>query len=70
MAARGSFSRAVVGSALCGVPVGPGTVAKLVAAHNRSDCGWASGQLDPALVPEATIGLIKKDSTNKAYAKV
>ena len=46
-------------------PVEPSTVAKVKAPLNGRVCGRAClGSYDPALVPEAPIGLIKKDSTN------
>ena len=47
-----------------GVPVEPATVAKVKAPLNGRVCGRAClGSYDPALVPEAPIGLIKKDNT-------
>ena len=67
LAPGGSFSRAVVGRCpirVCGGPVEPATVAKVEAPLNGRVCGRAClGSYDPALVPEAPIGLIKKDST-------
>ena len=42
----------------------PETVAKVEAPLNGRVCGWAClGSYDPALAPEAPIGLIKKEST-------
>ena len=41
-----------------------GTFTLTSARWNGRVCGWAClGSYDPALVPEAPIGLIKKDST-------
>ena len=72
VAPGGSFSRAVVGRCpirVWGGPVEPATVAKVEAPRNGRVRGWAClGSNDPALVPEAPIGLIKKDST-KAKAE-
>ena len=46
------------------VPVEPATVAKVDALLNGRVCGRAClGSYDPALVPDAPIRLIKKDST-------
>jgi len=47
-----------------GGPAEPATLAKVEAPLNGRVCGWAClGSYDPALVPEAPIGLTKKDST-------
>ena len=51
-------------------PVEPATLAKVEAPLNGRVCGWARlGSYDPALVPEAPIGLIKVDSTNNTCSR-
>ena len=55
-----------------GGPVEPAAVVvKVEAPLNGRACGWAClGSYDPALAPEAPIGLIKKDSTMCASCRV
>jgi hypothetical protein len=75
VAPGGSYSQVDVGRCPVrvgtrGGPVEPATLAKVKAPLIGRVCGWAClGSYDPALVPEAPIGAMKKDSTNGAFQR-